>query len=84
MEGTSTWCVGGSVRIEDCEDLAAARHNISAAARQAGLDTAVAMLVEALSQMEALAPSLSAEVWSAYGAVLAATASDHLPDTTCR
>lgn len=54
-----------------CADLAAARQVIVARARVGGLGAAVDMLTEALRQMEALGPSLSAEVWSGYAEIFA-------------
>ena len=52
-------------------DLADARTAALAAARDGGLSVALAMLSESLSQLEAIAPAISAEVWDAYSAVLA-------------
>jgi hypothetical protein len=57
--------------LETCEDLSAARRTILADARAGGPPVAVAMLAEALRQLELLTPAVSAEVWSGYAAVRA-------------
>ena len=65
--------------LDEYADLAAARTAALAAAREGGLSVALAMLAESLGQMEAIAPAVSAEVWDAYAAVLAAASADFQP-----
>jgi len=52
--------------------LAVKRREILAAAQAGGVHVAVAMLDEALTQMEIMSPAVSAEVWDGYAAVRAA------------
>jgi hypothetical protein len=59
-------------QVGEYATLAAARAAALAAARDGGLPVALAMLAESLIQLEAAAPDVSAEVWDAYAAVLAA------------
>ena len=68
-------------RLHQYDDLPSARRAILATANAGGLVVAVAMLAEALTQMEILGPTLSAEVWSAYAAVSAAQPAA-APDTS--
>lgn len=59
-------------------NLAAKRSEILAAAEASGTRGAVAMLAEALTQMEIMSPALSAEIWEGYAAVGAVRCDDHL------
>lgn len=65
--------------LDEYPDLAAARTAALAAARDGGLPVALAMLTESLIQLEATAPAVSAEVWDAYAAVLAAAPGELQP-----
>ena len=67
--------------LSDMTDLGAARRLILGAAEDNGTQVAVAMLSEALEQLENLSPPLSAEVWDAYATVLR-RASDPSPGAT--
>lgn len=58
-------------QLEGCRDGAEARATILAVAERGGLATALAMLAEAIDQLEGLAPGLSAEIWDSYSAILA-------------
>jgi hypothetical protein len=65
--------------LDEYPDLASARTAALAAAGDGGLRVALAMLAESLIQLEATAPAVSAEVWDAYAAVLAAVPGELQP-----
>lgn len=67
------------IRLDCHDEPAKARAAILTAAERGGLATAVQMLSEAVKQMEELAPTLSAEIWTSYAAILAAGENAPLP-----
>lgn len=56
--------------LDDVYELNEARVVVLATAREHGLEAALAMLQEALVQLEEIAPALSGEVWEAFSAVV--------------
>lgn len=67
---------GSAGELDDVDELPTARRSILAAASAGGLSLTLAMLEEALQQMDILGPAVSAEVWSEYAAVLEVAATD--------
>lgn len=55
--------------VADAAETEAARAALVASARLTGPATALAMLDEALRQIERIGPTLSGEVWESYAAV---------------
>ncbi len=65
---------GRHSRLEHAADLEQARKTLLALASQVDPDVTVAMLAEALVQIERIGPSISGEAWEAYLAVERAAA----------
>lgn len=57
--------------LSGVREIGEARVVLLSAARAGGFETALAMLDQALAQLDKLAPPLDGSIWEAYSAVLA-------------